>query len=88
MGEVRPVYRVNTAPEIRGEASAVCSQMIVGFGSWLCKNAAALNGDRTEVSLNGIWLPDGLSVCSISADSRKSILAVSHVAEFSHSQDH
>jgi DNA-binding MarR family transcriptional regulator len=31
---------------------------------------------------------DSLSECSISADSRKSILAVSHVAEFSHSQGH
>jgi hypothetical protein len=49
---------------------------------------ATCQSDRIDASLSGIGVRESLSAYSISADLRKTILAVSRLARFSHSLGH
>jgi hypothetical protein len=49
----------------------------------MCKNAAALNGDRIDVDLNGTQFTRKFVKVVDFGRYEKSILAVSHISEFS-----
>jgi hypothetical protein len=53
-------------------ASACC---LGSFGSWVCANAASLNSDSVNVSLNGIQILEGFVRCLIPSDFRKTFRA-------------
>jgi hypothetical protein len=57
----------------------------VRFGSWLCKNSATRNGDRTNVRPNRRWARKNSQAGPISIDLRKIILLAFQFFTFSHS---
>jgi hypothetical protein len=60
----------------------------VGYGSWLCKNAEARNGDRMNILRNRIRMRKDSPAHSVSLDWRKTILVASQFFAFLHSLGH
>jgi hypothetical protein len=55
------------------------------FGSWLCKNAEARDGDRMNILRNRIRMRKDSPAHSVSLDWRKTILVASQFFAFLHS---